>query len=525
MSRRREWIKFGSLAALTAVLALAFVAATDGPKNSHAQQPEYVALVDRPAPVTAPANMVELGNSFTAVAEAVRPTVVYIVAESRARRDDDGRRRGTPNVPPPFDRFFDIPDDVRPQPQRGQGSGFIITPDGYVMTNNHVVEGFDRVTVELFDGRRFQARVVGRDPKTDVAVIKVEARNLPAVSFGNSDAMQVGEWVLAIGNPLGSEFSFTVTAGIVSGRGRGLRGLSRSQWDIQDFIQTDAAINPGNSGGPLVNIRGQVVGVNSAIASQTGFYAGYSFAIPINLARTVADQLIRDGRVTRAALGVLVQNAGQLDAEAVGLDSVRGVLVQGFSDNSPAQRAGLRPGDVIVSIDGRRVEYVAQLQQIVGFKQPGSTVQVTVMRDTTGQAGPGRESIPVKLIAAETDDTPTVASGPRDSRFEDTAYGSKLGIAVEPVDERTAARLDDDRVGVVITEVDPDGPAREQLIPANVRAGIFQMITHVNSTRVQSPEELDRALADLRGGSVVTLRVTTVQGRQVQPGVVRLRAR
>src|SRR5204863_65212 len=225
----------------------------------------------------------ELQQAYSAAgAGHVKPSVGFIRSQHVERADDNQR------LPPGFQDFF--PNlRRRPQVEQGSGSGFIVSADGYILTNNHVVAGADKVTVRLYDKREFTAKVVGTDPNTDVAVIKIDARGLPGVAFGNSDSARVGEWVLAIGNPLGEAFAFTVTAGIVSAKGRLLAGLQQTRYAIQDFIQTDAAINPGNSGGPLVNIRGQVIGINSAIASETGFYAGYGFAIPMNLARTVMD--------------------------------------------------------------------------------------------------------------------------------------------------------------------------------------------------------------------------------------------
>ncbi len=372
MSRTREWLKFASLVTAAAVLAVAFVTVADFPRRSLAQPPTPL---ERPLFGTAgpplqeaPATLQDLGDAFAEVADAVRPAVVFIEASA-----SEGRAH--PQVPSPFDQFVD-PEQIGPR--RGTGSGFLIASNGYIITNNHVVDGFDRFDVTLYDGREFSAHVVGGDANTDIAVIRIDEDGLPTVSMGDSEVLRVGQWVLAIGNPLGEAFSFSVTAGIVSGRGRGLDALRNGQWSIQDFIQTDAAINPGNSGGPLVDIRGQVVGVNAAIASRTGYYQGYSFAIPINLARVVAEQLIENGRVRRAALGISIRDASPEDAEVVGLSEVRGVLINDFSfSNSPAEQAGLQAGDIIVAIDGSDVNYTAQLQQVVGFKQPGDRIVVT----------------------------------------------------------------------------------------------------------------------------------------------------
>ncbi len=515
MSRSREWIKFGALVGVALALAVAFVSVVDVPSNTFAQQPSRTVIVDRPAPVEAAQPIVDLGNAFAAVAEAVRPAVVFIDAAATRRE-----RERAP-VPSPFDRFFDIPEQQ--PPRRGTGSGFLISADGYIVTNNHVVEGFDRLDVTLFDGRQYEAEVVGGDRNTDVAVIKIDARDLPSVSLGDSDDLRVGEWVLAIGNPLGEAFTFTVTAGIVSGRGRGLAGLNSSQWNIQDFIQTDAAINPGNSGGPLVNINGQVVGVNSAIASRTGFYAGYSFAIPINLARIVSEQLIEDGKVTRAALGISIRDADPEDAEFVGLDEVRGVMVADFaSDDSPAKLGGIEQGDVIIAVDGERVDYVAQLQQMVGFKRPGDQITVTVMRQ-----GGQRLDIPVVLGAANTQQEPQIASLDRPERGETASYQSKLGLELDAFPAGLASRggISAENRGPIIVSVDPDGPARgKALAPASPRQGVLDIITHVNGHRVSTVSELEEALNNVPAGSIVSLRVYQVRGNQSGSSVVRVRA-
>jgi serine protease Do len=516
MSRRREWIKFGALVGVALALAVAFVSALDIPAKTFAQQPSGTVIVDRPAPVEAAQPIVDLGNAFAAVAEAVRPAVVFIEARADSRAQEQ-----RPPVPSPFDRFFDSPEQQRPR--RGTGSGFIISSDGYLVTNNHVVDGFDQLDVTLFDGRVYIAEVVGGDADTDVAVLKIDARNLPSVSLGDSDDLRVGEWVLAIGNPLGEAFTFTVTAGIVSGRNRGLAGLNNSRWNIQDFIQTDAAINPGNSGGPLVNINGQVVGVNSAIASRTGFYSGYSFAIPVNLARIVSEQLIETGKVTRAALGVSIEEADPEDSEFVGLDEVRGVMVADFSgDDSPAKRAGLEQGDVIIEVDGDRVDYVAQLQQMVGFRKPGDRIMVTVMRE-----GGQRLEIPVVLGEANTQEDPQVASLDRPERGETASHLSKLGLELEALPAELASRggISSENRGPIIVRVDPNGPARgKPLAPATPRQGVLDIITHVNGKRVRTLDDLENTLGTVAAGSIVSLRVYQLRGNQAASRVVRLRA-
>ncbi len=371
----RDWLKAGALATIGFTCGLALRT----PKRGGAAE-------------SAPArqsSVVDLSDAFASVAQHVKPAVVLVQVQHVARVRSHRVAPGLEDFSP----------QLRLRLQVEQGSGFLASSDGYILTNHHLVAGADRVTVRLYDKRQFRAQVVGTDANTDVAVIKIHARNLPSVRFGNSDSTRVGDWALAIGNPLGEAFTFTVTAGIISAKGRLLAGLEQPPNAIQDFIQTDAATNPGNSGGPLVNTGGQVIGINSAIASGTGFYIGYGFAIPINLVRTVMEQLVRTGRVERTVVGLSVRDATEQDAGVVGLKQITGVVVNGYtSDGSPAKQAGIRPGDVIVSVRGEPVESTPQLQERVGFKQPGETVEVTLVRP-----GGEKKTVLVRLARAPSD--------------------------------------------------------------------------------------------------------------------------
>ena len=476
---------------------------------------------EAPAPLPGAEGLQSLSEAFAAVAETVKPSVVYIKS-GRTPRETADRGDRHPQLPPGFEDLLPrlrIPQ--LPEFQENSGSGFIVSRDGYILTNDHVVGGSDKVTVRLLDRREFTAKVVGTDPTTDLAVIKIDANDLTPAPLGDSDAARVGEWVLAVGNPLGENLTFTVTSGIISAKGRSLSLPTLSDRSIQDFIQTDAAINPGNSGGPLVSVRGQVVGVNSAIASRTGFFSGYGFAIPINLARRVMDQLIKNGEVRRAALGVSVRNASANDAAYVGLPDVRGVLVEDFGgESSPARAAGLQPGDIIISVDGKPVDYVAQLQQQIAFRQAGDQVKVEVARK-----GGVRKTYSIKL--QELPGSAAVAGRDDedgDSTADPTGAASvgKLGVTVAPVTENDAARfqLGREQRGVLVTEVRPGGPSWNELVDGD--RGGPDVILEVEGKPVQSPAELRKALEGLKPGEIVSLRVYNTQAKSRRVERIRL---
>jgi serine protease Do len=456
--------------------------------------------------------------SFADIAERVRPSVVYITTQQKVQ----GMQH--PDLPPGFDYFFGPNQNPRrPQIRQGSGSGFIVSQDGYILTNNHVVQDADHVKVTLLDNREFDARVVGRDRPTDVAVIKINASRLTPIALGNSDAPRIGDWVLAVGNPL--TFTFSVTAGIVSAKGRGLQGLTdpNDRYQIQDFIQTDAAINPGNSGGPLVNLQGEVIGINAAIASQTGYYEGYGFAVPINLARKVMDDLIATGHVQRAILGVAIGPVRPEDAEAVGLREVRGVVIEDYSNaSSPAKAAGLQVGDVIVALNDTAIDHVAQLQTMVGFKRPGEIVHVQAVH-----SGGQTRTYDVRLAAVEPAESTAVAStaGSRDkSAGPSEETSAKLGITVESLSADDVRRVASELRGPVVTDVDVDGPSYQHLYPPSPGGGA-DVILQVNGTRVRTPEEFQRAVHALKAGEIVTLIVANVSGEASARRVARIRVR
>jgi serine protease Do len=451
----------------------------------------------------------ELSQAFISIAESVTPSVVSIETERAPRAS----RRGQPDAEDiPFG--FPFPQQGPRVPQEASGSGFLISADGYIITNNHVVADADEINVVLSDNRNLRARLIGRDPLTDIAVIKIEGEGFPAVRLGRSEGVRIGEWVLAIGNPL--DLGTTVTSGIVSAQGRSLNNLigsnagDNARWAIEDFIQTDAPINPGNSGGPLVNLRGEVVGVNSAIASPTGLYAGYGFAVPIDLARKVSDDLVRHGRVRRPAVGISVTNVRPEDAEVYRLERIQGVVAQDFPAGSPAREAGLRQGDVIVSVDGRVVERVGQFQRMIATRQPGETVTLEVIRYGD------RRRFQVRLMEAPTAGGPARTERPAANPQPESETSTQLGIGVSAVTPELARnyKLPADAAGLIVTDVENYSPAARYGINEGTR------ILAVDGQEVRDVASFRRAIERKKAGDVVSIRMITPAGEN---GIVNVR--
>ncbi len=359
-------------------------------------QEEGASAAAEPSTPAIPANFYNTGpaavnvlTDFSEAAERAMPAVVHISAQSTPTADTEE------DDSDPFRFFFG--DDFsfgnpfgRDMPKQGTGSGVIYTTDGYIITNNHVVEFADQVEVTLFDNRKFQAQVIGTDKKTDLAVLKIEAYDLPTLDIGNSDGARVGEWVLAVGNPF--DLTSTVTAGIISAKGRSIQLLGGGD-AIEAFIQTDAAVNPGNSGGALVDREGKLLGINTAIATRTGVFSGYSFAIPVNLVIRIADDIIKYGSFQRAFLGVNISELDSEYAETLGVDISQGVVIEELVDGGSAQYAGLQSKDIIIAVDGREIKGVPELQEIIGRAKVGETIVITVNRRNEIR------DIPVKLKA------------------------------------------------------------------------------------------------------------------------------
>ncbi len=433
----------------------------------------------------------DLNKAFVDLAKSVNPSVVTVFTERvyRVRQD-----RMFPFFRSPFDDFFEDffgrrqprqEPEEREYRRSGLGSGVIVSTEGYIITNNHVIDNADTIRVRLIDRRSFPATVVGTDPQTDIAILKVEADNLPAIPLGDSDAIEIGEWVLAIGSPLSPELAHTVTSGIVSAKGRTGVGLA----EYEDFIQTDAAINPGNSGGALVNMNGELIGINSAIATRTGGFQGIGFAVPVNMARMVMESLLEHGEVIRGWLGVYIQDIDDIMAQAMDLPVHEGVLVSDVQENSPAERAGLQQGDVIIKLDGKQLLSQSQLRNEVASRAPDTNVKVTIIRD-------GRErTIDVTLGRLEPDD---IAVRP------DTDFDELLGFRVASLTEESASRygIDPSRSGVVVTEIQRNSTAARQ----GLREG--DLITHVNRQRVENRDLFYENVRGMQRGDTILLNVT-----------------
>ena len=466
-------------------------------------------------------------NAFVSIAERVTPAVVSVSAERTTKASD--MRDRVRQLPPEFQQFFDSPQAQQPRTQESQGSGFIVTKDGYILTNNHVVDGADNVKVELLDHRSFKAKVIGHDPQTDVAVLKIDATDLTVIPLGDDSKTRVGEWALAIGNPFGLDF--TVTAGIISAKGRNsteLRRLNGDDYAIQDFIQTDAAINPGNSGGPLVNIRGEVVGINSAIASETGSYTGYGFAVPITLAKTVMDDIIAHGHVRRAILGAAIQDLTPDDAAGAKLKDIAGVEIMSFLAGSPAEKAGMEPGDIIVKIDGVPAPRVSTLQRMIRTHQPGDVVDLDVIR--YGE----HKDFKVKLIEAPTAAVTAVAAsnpgnGNRPPRATPVAPATvtvsvkKLGITLKPITPEMVrgTNFSGAQQGVVVASVEPGSVSEGKLSPNFIITGVIHPEPRVT---IKTADDLQKVLAKMKPDDIIGLSVAAINTRnEVQTFVVNVR--
>ncbi|MCC7460875.1 MAG: Do family serine endopeptidase [Gammaproteobacteria bacterium] len=481
---------------ILAVLASAGLLAACSPQSSTAANaaPPTAAAAASAAPA---APLVRGMPDFAALVEKVGPTVVNVavVARARAQRGAEDSPFGADDPFGDFFRRFGIPNPRRDDtPARGEGSGFIVSPDGYILTNAHVVANASKVTVKLTDRREFEAKVIGSDERTDVAVIKIAANNLPTVRIGDPSRLRAGEWVAAIGSPFGFENS--VTVGVVSGIARNLPGESGN---YVPFIQTDVAVNPGNSGGPLFNLNGEVVGINSQIYSNTGAYQGLSFAIPIDVANGVREQLVKGGRVSRGRIGVTIQEVSALLAENFGLDRPRGAAVSSVEAGGPADKAGVKPQDVILSVNGRAIEHSNEVPAIIAAIRPGGKAELELWRDRAVKR--------ITVTVDELKESSTVARSGGGAQGGDAI--DRLGLSVRVLSGEEKQQL---RTQGSLIVVDSDGAAAE----AGIRSG--DVILAANRVRVGSIEELRSAVK----GSGRTASLLVQRGEQQQIVAIRI---
>ncbi len=458
----------------TGLLSLTLVAG--GILPALAQDEADLALLDRSA------------KAFSSVVKKAGPAVVHVAVEKPGKMT--GQFPSELFSDPFFERFFG-PQFKHPRTpnkekknfrQQAAGSGFIIASDGYILTNNHVIDEAEKITVRLADKREFTAKVVGADPQSDVAILKIEGTNLPVLPLGNSDALEVGEWVIAIGSPF--ELNQTVTVGVVSAKGRNRMGIT----DYENFIQTDAAINPGNSGGPLLNIHGEAVGMNTAIFSRSGGYMGIGFAIPINMAKSIEQQLRKGGKVTRGWLGILIQDVNEDLAKSFGVKA-GGALVSEVTEGSPAMKSGLIQGDIVTEIDSVPVTDVADLRNKIAMTPPNTSLTLRVLRD-------GKEKDIRVNVGEQPADMASIAK-----KMNSSTLG-ELGLTLQDLTDEVAGQFGYKKdQGVLIADVEEDSPAAR----VGLQAG--QLIEEVNRTRVHSLKELQQAMKSSANAKQVLLRV------------------
>lgn len=496
---KNTWMPVTGFILIGAAIGMIFASNMNWPSRSIASKPEGPApavLIPASQPSDAVLQLQNTSQAFVEITKETLPAVVTITATKYVTL-----HRSNNPFAPFFEEWFDRhgrdqedQSDEERIPQGGLGSGFIVSEDGYILTNNHVVGEADELTVELSDNRKFEAEIVGTDPYTDVAVIKIDGSGLPVARLGESASIQIGEWVLAMGNPLG--LNSTVTAGIVSALNRNIGILQKEMdgqdgggaYDIENFIQTDAAINRGNSGGPLVNLKGEVIGVNTAIASGTGFYAGYGFAIPIDLARKVMNDLITQGYVTRAYLGIAMVPVSENEAEYYGLEQVRGARIEQVVEDSPADKAGLKKLDIILKVDDKEITEPGDVQSYVAMQNPGDEIRITVLRDRKE-----------KVIRAELGKRDTGREEAKTADSSDKDSLPDLGIKVQNLTGEIRSQLDyyDNDEGVIVTGVDRYGPGAE----ARILRG--DLITKIEDIEIDNVSDYRKALRSFEKGDVV----------------------
>lgn len=432
-------------------------------------------------------------SMFVDIVKKVRPTIVSIYTTKNVKVQRD-----------PFFFFFrefrGMPDDEnhqRDMKQQGLGSGIIISADGYIITNNHVIEDVDELKVKLVDNREFVAKVMGSDPSTEIALVKIDAKDLPVAVLGSSENLQIGEWVMAVGSPL--DLTSTVTAGIISALSRDINiiGNQGSATSIEDFIQTDAAINPGNSGGALVNLKGDVIGVNTAIATRTNYYMGYGFAVPINIAKSVVNDIMEFGEVRRGYLGVYIAAVDPVTAKGVKLDKPQGVFITSVIEGGSGDKAGIKEGDVILSVNGVEVNQPNELQAKVGTYNPGDEIKLEVWRT-------GKKMNFTAVLQGQKSETKTVLSNKKGK--EESL--PNLGLKVKDLTAAEAKQMEVDE-GIVVVSVDPYGAA------ARARVARGDIVLELNGQKVKSVDDFYDKIAEFKSGDVVRLKLRNRQNQDV----------
>ncbi|MBN1408865.1 MAG: Do family serine endopeptidase [Calditrichaceae bacterium] len=427
---------------------------------------------------------------FVDIVKKVRPSIVSIYTTKSVSVEQN-----------PFYFFFrQMPQDgeqPREQRQDGLGSGIIISEDGYILTNYHVIKDVDELKVMMIDNREYEAKVIGSDPATEIALIKIEADDLPVAVLGNSDNVEIGEWVMAIGSPL--YLTSTVTAGIVSALSRNINIIQdRETGGIENFIQTDAAINPGNSGGALLNLKGQVIGVNTAIATRTNYYMGYGFAVPINIAKSVVEDLMSFGEVKRGYLGVYIESVDPIKAKGVKLDKPKGVMIINVIKGSAADEAGLKEGDVILSVNGYEVNQTNELQAKVGIYNPGDKVKLEVWRY-------GKKMDVTATLQSREGETSVVA---KDKTEEKEKNLKNLGLKVSNLNQKQLSDLDLES-GIVVLSIEPYSPANR----ARISKG--DAIYEVNGDTIESVSDFYEKVGKFKSGEVIQLKVRRLQDNEI----------
>jgi serine protease Do len=494
MIRKKNLLSTLFLLIAGAVFGIVLVSNYNGTGFSSASSPEIKLGSDK-SPLKSDDHLKSINQAFTNVAKISTPSVVSIIVTTKVKKNDE------------MNEFFHFFPDFKfrmpeGQVQQGEGSGVIVTKDGYIITNNHVIEDAADHGIEVImpDTKRYKARLIGTDPMTDIAVIKVDATDLPVAILGNSADLEVGQWAIAIGNPLG--LNSTVTAGIVSYIGRNIRIIDQP-YGIESFIQTDAAINPGNSGGALVNIFGEVIGINTAIQSTNARYQGYGFAVPINLAKTVATDLIQHGKVERGYIGVSIGKVDETMAKANGLPKAEGVIVQDVMGEA-AKEAGIKEGDIILSVDNANVNEPNELQTMIAGKHPGDKVNVTLWRD-------GSKFDKAVVLKARADQASTPISNEMDEEDNNqtkqlkTISYDKLGFSVSKADPSVLKERQVQN-GVLVTDVKQYSEAFNRALEPN------DVIVSVNKENISSVHEFDSIMRSRKPGDAVLMRVKSPKG-------------